>query len=284
MYAVTGASGQLGRLVIDALIQKVAPGAVVALVRDPAKAADAAGKGVQVRRFDYSRPDTLAPALAGVERLLLISSSEVGQRAAQHQAVIDAAKAAGVKFIAYTSILHADTNPLDLAVEHRATEEALKASGIPHAVLRNGWYTENFTAGAAPAIAHGVLLGSAGSGRTSAAARADYAAAAVAVLAGTSVATQVYELAGDEAFTQDELAAALAEFSGKPVVYRDLPEAEYGAALEQAGLPGPFAHILADSSAKTAGGALFDDSHALSRLIGRPTTPWRQTVKEAVGA
>ncbi|WP_454683855.1 SDR family oxidoreductase [Ancylobacter moscoviensis] len=284
MYAVTGASGQLGRLVIDALIQKVAPGAVVALVRDPAKAADAAGKGVQVRRFDYSRPDTLAPALAGVERLLLISSSEVGQRAAQHQSVIDAAKVAGVKFIAYTSILHADTNPLDLAVEHRATEEALKASGIPHAVLRNGWYTENFTAGAAPAIAHGVLLGSAGSGRTSAAARADYAAAAVAVLAGTSVATQVYELAGDEAFTQDELAAALAEFSGKPVVYRDLPEAEYGAALEQAGLPGPFAHILADSSAKTAGGALFDDSHALSRLIGRPTTPWRQTVKEAVGA
>ncbi|CAA0109155.1 Quinone oxidoreductase 2 [Starkeya nomas] len=284
MYAVTGASGQLGRLVIDALIQKVAPGAVVALVRDPAKAADAAGKGAQVRRFDYSRPDTLAPALAGVERLLLISSSEVGQRAAQHQAVIDAAKAAGVKFIAYTSILHADTNPLDLAVEHRATEEALKASGIPHAVLRNGWYTENFTAGAAPAIAHGVLLGSAGSGRTSAAARADYAAAAVAVLAGTSVATQVYELAGDEAFTQDELAAALAEFSGKPVVYRDLPEAEYGAALEQAGLPGPFAHILADSSAKTAGGALFDDSHVLSRLIGRPTTPWRQTVKEAVGA
>ncbi len=284
MYAVTGASGQLGRLVIDALIQKVAPGAVVALVRDPAKAAGAAEKGVQVRRFDYSRPETLVPALAGVERLLLISSSEVGQRAAQHQAVIDAAKAAGVKFIAYTSILHADTNPLDLAVEHRATEEALKASGLPHAVLRNGWYTENFTAGAAPAIAHGVLLGSAGSGRTSAAARADYAAAAATVLAGTSDATQVYELAGDEAFTQDELAAALAEFSGKPVVYRDLPEAEYGVALEQAGLPGPFAHILADSSAKTAGGALFDDSHVLSRLIGRPTTPWRQTVKEAVGA
>ena len=227
---------------------------------------------------------SLGMASAAEVNSIAVLTPEQGTDFGWNQQGVDAAKAAGVKFIAYTSILHADTNPLDLAVEHRATEEALKASGIPHAVLRNGWYTENFTAGAAPAIAHGVLLGSAGSGRTSAAARADYAAAAVAVLAGTSVATQVYELAGDEAFTQDELAAALAEFSGKPVVYRDLPEAEYGAALEQAGLPGPFAHILADSSAKTAGGALFDDSHVLSRLIGRPTTPWRQTVKEAVGA
>lgn len=282
MYGVTGASGQLGRLVLNALFERVEPGRVVGLVRDPAKLADIAARGAAVRPFDYSAPATLATALEGVERLLLISSSEVGQREGQHRAVIEAAKAAGVKFIVYTSILHADTSPLSLAVEHRATEAMLKESGIPHALLRNGWYTENYTAGAAPAIDHGVLLGSSGEGRVSAATRADYAEAAATILAGTSDATQVYELAGDDAFTQDEFAAALAEASGKPVTYRDLPEAEYGAVLEQAGVPGPFAKILADSSARSADGALFDDSRTLSGLIGRPTTPWRDTVKEAL--
>lgn len=282
MYAVTGATGHLGSLVLDSLLARLPAERIVALVRDPAKAAGRAAAGIQVRSFDYARPEGLAAALQGVERLLLISSSEVGQREAQHGAVIAAAKAAGVAFIAYTSILHAETNPLALAREHRATEAALRASGLPHALLRNGWYTENFTGSVAPAIEHGVLLGSAGEGRVSAAARADYAAAAAAILADGSTATRVYELAGDEAFTQAEFAAALAEASGRPVAYQDLPEAAYAAALEQAGLPAPFAAILADSSAHSAEGALFDASRTLSRLLGRPTTPWRETLRQAL--
>lgn len=284
MYAVTGATGHLGRLVLDALLNKVSPNEIVALARDPSKSVPGTDRGVQVRAFDYNKPETLAAALTGVDRLLLISSSEVGQRDAQHRAVIDAAKAAGVKFIAYTSILHADTNPLALAVEHRATEAALRASGLAHALLRNGWYTENFTESAAPAVEHGALLGSGGKGRISTATRADYAEAAATVLTDSSNAPRVYELAGDEAFSEAELAAALGEASGKPVSYHHLPEADYAAALEQIGLPGPFAKLIADSSAKSADGALFDDSRTLSRLIGRPTTPWRDTVRKAVGA
>ena len=282
MYAVTGASGQLGRLVLNALLEKVAPTQIVALARDPGKLADLAARGVIVRAFDYTAPATLAPALEGVNRLLLISSNAVGQRERQHRAVIDAAKEAGVGYIAYTSILHADTNPLSLAEEHRATEAALKDSGIPHALLRNGWYIENYLAGAADVLAQGTLLGSAGTGRVSAATRADYAVAAATVLADDANATRIYELASDDAFTQEEFAAELAAASGTPVVYRDLPEPDYAAALEQAGIPGPFAEILADSSAASAHGALFDDGHALSKLIGRPTTPWREAVREAV--
>lgn len=278
MYAVTGASGQLGRLVLESLIGKVDPAHVVALVRDPARLGDFAAKGVSVRAFDYDAPGTLAPALEGVDRLLLISANEVGRRLPQHRAVIDAAKAAGVGFIAYTSILRADTSPMALAEEHLATERALGESGIPHALLRNGWYTENYASGIAPALEHGALLGSAGEGRISAAARADYAEAAATVLASGSSETRIYELAGDEGFTLAEFAAALAELTGKPVAYRDLPEADYAQVLESAGLPAPFAAILADSDAKAAEGALFDDGHALSGLIGRPTTPWRETL------
>lgn len=281
MYAITGASGHLGRLALDALLETVDPAQVVALVRDPAKLADVAGRGVQVRRFDYNAPQTLAPALAGVERLLLISSSEVGNRAAQHQAVIDAAKAAGVEFIAYTSILRADTSPMGLAVEHRATEDALKASGLTHALLRNGWYTENYVQSAAAALAHGALLGAAGEGKISGASRADYAAAAVKVLTGEA-ASKTYELAGDEAFTLTQFAQALSEIAGKPVVYKDLPEADYAAALKGLGLPASVADMLAESDAKAAKGSLFDDSGVLSGLIGRPTTPFRETLAAGV--
>lgn len=282
MYAVTGASGQLGRLVLQALIERVDPASIVALARDPARLADLAERGVTVRRFDYDAPETLAPALDGVERLLLISANEVGRRVPQHQAVIDAAKAAGVGFIAYTSILRADSSPMGLAAEHRATEAALAASGVPHALLRNGWYTENYVPGAQAALAHGVLLGSAGEGRISTAARADYAEAAAVVLAGGDTGNQLYELAGDDAFTMADFAAALSEIVGKPIPYRDLPEAEYRAVLEGAGLPAPIAGALADSDVKTAEGALFDDGHALSRLIGRATTPWRETLAAAL--
>lgn len=281
MYAITGASGHLGRLALDALLETIAPAQVVALARDPAKLADLAARGVQVRRFDYEAPQTLAPALAGVERLLLISSSEVGKRGRQHQAVIDAAKTAGVGFIAYTSILHADTNPMGLAAEHRATEAALRESGLAHALLRNGWYTENYVQSAPAALAHGALLGSAGEGKISGASRADYAAAAAKVLTGKA-ATKVYELAGDEAFTLAQFAQALSDIAGKPVVYTDLPEADYAAALKGAGLPAPVADMLAESDAKAAKGSLFDDNRVLSGLIGRPTTPFKETLATGV--
>ena len=277
MYAITGATGHLGRLALEALLDTTNPTQVVALARDPAKLADLAARGVEVRRFDYDAPQTLTPALAGIERLLLISSSEVGKRAPQHQAVIDAAKAAGVGFIAYTSILHADTSPMGLAAEHRATEAALKESGLTHALLRNGWYTENYVQSAPAALEHGALLGAAGEGKISGASRADYAAAAAKVLTGEAT-SKTYELAGDEAFTLAQFAQALSEIAGKPVVYKDLPEADYAAALKGVGLPAPVAEILAESDAKAAKGSLFDDGRVLSGLIGRPTTPFKETL------
>lgn len=280
MYAVTGASGQLGRRVIESLLGKVAPGEIVALVRNADSVADFAAKGVTVRAFDYDVPETLAPGLAGVTRLLLISGNAVGSRVPQHQAVIDAAKAAGVQLIAYSSILRAQTSPMLLAAEHKATEDLLAASGLPTALLRNGWYTENYLMSAGAAIAHGVLIGSAGEGLVSSAARADYAEAAAVVLTRGEAGT--FELAGDSGFTHAELAAALAEASGKQVAYQDLPEADYAKALEGAGIPAPFAAILADSDARSGEGALFDDSRTLSGLIGRPTTPWRETIATGV--
>lgn len=282
MYAVTGATGQLGRHVLDILLQSIPPGQVVALARDPARLSEYAARGVAVRRFDYDAPQTLAPALEGVDRLLLISANEVGRRAPQHRAVIEAAKAAGVGFIAYTSLLRADVSPLNLTAEHRVTEADLAASGLAHAVLRNGWYTENYVQSAPAALAHGALLGSARDGAISGASREDYAAAAVAVLTAQAPETKTYELAGDEAFTLAQFADTLSELAGKPVVYRDLPQDEYRAALEAAGLPAGFADLLSESDAKAAGGALFDDSRALSALIGRPTTPFRETLAAAL--
>lgn len=282
MYAVTGASGQLGRLVIDALLRTVAPSEVVALVRNPSKLADLAARGVVVRAFDYDAPATLVPALAGVDRLLLISSSEVGSREAQHGAVIAAARTAGVGYIAYTSILHADANPMNLAIEHRATEAAIAASGLPHAFLRNGWYTENYVMSVAPAIEHGALIGSAGDGRVSSASREDYADAAAAVLVDGSVETRIFELAGDDAYTLTDFAAAIGDIAGRRVIYKDLPQDDYRGVLESAGLPAPIADMLAESDAKAAQGSLFDDGRALSTLIGRPTTPWRTTLAAAM--
>lgn len=282
MYAITGASGQLGSLVIEALLTKVAPGEIVALARNPEKLAHLADRHVVVRPFDYDRPETLSPALQGVDRLLLISSSEVGKRGQQHRAVIEAAKDAGVNHVIYTSILHAAENPMSLAIEHRDTEEALTASGLAHTILRNGWYTENYAASAATAIQHGALLGSAKDGRISGASRADYAAAAAKVLTDNAEGNRIFELAGDEAFTLTEFAAEIARISGKPVIYQDLPEDEYRRILESVGLPAPIASMLAESDAKAAQGSLFDDSRTLSRLIGRPTTPWRDTLAAAL--
>jgi NAD(P)H dehydrogenase (quinone) len=282
MFAITGASGQLGRLVIDNLLTKVAPTRIVAAVRRPDKAADLAALGVQVRLADYDRPETLADAFADVERLLLISSSEVGKRASQHRAVIAAAKRAGVKLIVYTSLLHADASPLGLAGEHKESEAALTASGVPFVILRNGWYTENYAASIAPALAHGAFIGAAADGRISSAARADYAEAAAAVLAGESHAGRIYELAGDTSYTLSDFAAELSRQSGKSIPYKNLTEEGYKAALVGAGLPEIFATLYADSDAGAAKGALFDDGHELSALIGHPTTPLATVIAAAL--
>lgn len=279
MIAVTGATGQLGALAVEALLKTVNASEIVAIVRNPAKADALAQKGVVVRQADYGDQAALTAALTGVEKLLLVSSSEVGQRAAQHRNVINAAKAAGVKFIAYTSLLHADKSPLGLHVEHVETENMLADSGIPYALLRNGWYTENYLASAPAALAHGVFIGAAGEGKIASATRADYAAAAARVISTDGHAGKVYELAGDIAWTLSELAAELSKQSGKPVVYQNMSEAEFAGALKGVGLPDVFANLLADSDIGASKGGLFDDSHTLSKLIGRPTTPLAESVK-----
>lgn len=279
--AVTGASGQLGHLVIADLIKAGHKADVVALVRSLSKAADL---GVALREADYGRPETLLPALQGVDTLLLISSSEIGQRAVQHSNVIAAAKAAGVGRIVYTSLLHADTSTLDLAPEHVATEEALKASGIAYTILRNGWYTENSTSSLAGAVAAGALIGSIGTGRISSASRADFAAAAVAVLLGKGHEGKTYELAGDTSWGAEELSQTVSMVAGKQIPYNDLPVAAYADILKSFGLPAPFATVIAGWDAEIAKGILVNDGRQLSALIGRPTTPLKDTVAAALTA
>lgn len=278
MIAVTGATGQLGRLVIEQLLNKIPAHEVVAAVRSPAKAEVLKQAGVAVRLADYNQPETLTAAFAGVDRLLLISSSEVGQRSAQHQAVIDAAKSAGVKLIAYTSLLNLDSSPLLLAHEHRDTEAALTASGVPFVLLRNGWYTENYAASIAPALAHGAFIGSAAEGRIASAPRIDYAHAAANVLVAEDQAGKVYELAGDQSYTLAEFSAEIASQSGKAVDYVNLSQQEFAAALKGAGLPAGLADMLADSDAGAAQGALFDNGHTLSRLLGHATGSYQQVI------
>jgi NAD(P)H dehydrogenase (quinone) len=285
MIAVTGASGHLGRLVIENLLERgVEPGRLVAIARSAEKVRDLADRGVQVREADYEQPETLGPALAGVEKLVLVSGSEVGRRVSQHRNLIEAAKAAGVRLIAYTSILNAGTSGMQLAAEHLASEELVRASGIPFVFLRNSWYLENYTGNLGSALEHGALLGSAGDGRVSAAARADYAAAAAEVVAGSGHENRVYELGGDDSFTLAELAEIISTESGKPVVYRDLPEEEYAQALMSFGLPEPVARMLADSDVGITRGELFTDSGDLHRLIGRATTSPREAVAAALRA
>lgn len=251
---------------------------MVAGVRDLSKASALSDQGVEIRIADYSRPDTLPSAFAGIDRLLLISSSENGRRKPQHRAVIDAAKAAGVKLIAYTSILHADTSQLLLADEHRDTEAALAESGVPHVLLRNGWYTEVYTWRLPLAFKQGMFMGAAGDGRISSAARADYAQAAATVLVGDGHAGRTYELAGDDAFTLTDLARVVSDASGAPMTYRNMTPEAYEAAGRDAGMPDVAARIVADTDAGVSNGALFDDRHMLSRLIGRPTTPFAETI------
>lgn len=282
MIAITGATGQLGRLVIDQLLQTIPANQLIALVRNPAKASDLQARGLQVRAADYTQPTALETALQGVEKLLLISSSEVGQRLEQHRNVVAAAKKSGVALLAYTSILNAQHSPMDLAHEHRETEQLIKASGIPFVFLRNGWYTENYTASIPTALQFNVLLGSAGDGKISLAARADYAAAAAEVLTRDDQAGTIYELAGDAAYTLADFAAELSRQTGKQIPYNNLPEAEYRGILQNAGLPDWLASLLASSDNSAAQGALFDDSHQLNQLIGRATTPLADTIRIAL--
>lgn len=280
-YAVTGATGELGRRVVASLAQRVPPASIFAIVRDRAKAAALLPAGVVIRQGDYEDAASLDTALQGVDRLLLISSNDLGKRAAQHGAVVDAAVRAGVKRIAYTSILHADRSTLGLAEEHRHSEALIAASGLSHSLLRNGWYTENYVASVPAALQHNALIGAAAEGRIASATRQDFAEAAVTSLIDDEGAAVVHELAGDTAYTLAQFAAELSKQTGRDIPYVNLSEVEFRGALVAAGLPVAVADLLSDSDAHAADDALFDDSHTLSRLIGRPTTPWADTIAAA---
>ncbi|KRF07746.1 NAD(P)-dependent oxidoreductase [Nocardioides sp. Soil777] len=282
-YLVTGTSGHLGRLVVRSLLDLgVSPADVVATARDTAPIADLAALGVVVRRADYTDPASLDAAFAGVDRALLVSSSAVGERVAQHAAVIEAAAAAGVELLGYTSITRATTSGLLLAGEHAATEKLLADAGLPTVLLRNSWYLENYTEQLPTALEHGAVLGAAGAGRVSAATRADYAAAAAAALVADDQAGRVHELGGDVAFTLAEYAAWVSEASGTPVVHHDLPAADHTAALVSAGVPEGFAAVLTDSDLGIARGDLHTDTGDLARLLGRPTTTPMEAIRAAL--
>lgn len=272
MILVTGTTGHLGRLVVDELRRTVDPATVVATARRPEALADLAAAGVTVRALDYDRPETVAAALAGVRQVLLVSSSELGRRVAQHGAVIDAAVAAGVEHVAYTSLLRADTSPLVAAVEHLATERLLAAAPLITTRLRNGWYIENYTEQLGPALANGAFVGSAGTGRIAAATRADYASAAAAVLLDPARRGGTYELAG-EAFTMADLAAAVSRRVGRELPYMDLPPEQLRGILAGAGLPEGLVEFLVDADVRIGQGHLDAPSDTLRALIGRaPTT------------
>ena len=280
-FAVTGATGHLGRLAVDALLRRGVPaGNVFALVRDPEKAKDLADLGVGIREADYDRPDTLGPALDGIERLLLVSSPD-GDRVRQHTAVIDAADAADVGIVVYTSVIHADETELVLAPEHAATEDVLQGSGLPFAVARNGWYTENYTARLDEYLASGEIVGAAGDGRISAATRADYAEAAASLLTGDIADQQGYWELGGPSFTLTELAETVTAVTGTRVVYRDLSVEEFTDHLVATGMDRASAEFVAALDGSAARGELETGSRALENLLGRAPTPLVDAVRAA---
>jgi NAD(P)H dehydrogenase (quinone) len=282
---VAGATGQLGRHVIEALLERNVPAAeIVAAGRSIGKLADIAERGVRVTAVDYADAASVAAALKGATKVLLISGSEVGRRVEQHRTVIEAAKAEGVELLAYTSIANADSTGMALAAEHQATEAILKESGVPFALLRNGWYLENYTDQLPGTLAQGVIAGSAGDGRVSGASRADYAHAAAAVLVADGQAGKVYELGGDEAFSMTDLAAEISAATGQAITYNDLPADEYAGLLAGVGVPEAFAAILADSDLGIARGDLLVSTGDLRKLIGRPTTSLAEAVRSAASA
>lgn len=284
MYVITGANGRLGRLVIARMLRSVPASSIVAVSRSPAP--ELAEQGVLVRTADYDDPAGLPAALEGATRLLLISSNANGRRVPQHRAVIDAAAEAGLSLLAYTSVLHADTTPLGVAPEHLATERYIRALGLPYAFLRNGWYTENYRPAVEAAMDTGIIHGAARDGSIASASRLDYAAAAAAVLTGADPVGEgaVHELSGDTSWTMRSLAALVTELSGRPVVYRDLPVESFAGVLRAAGRPGPAADMFARIDGYIADGWLASTSGELRRLIGRPTTPLRETLGEVFGA
>jgi NAD(P)H dehydrogenase (quinone) len=282
---VTGATGHLGRLVVEELLARGVPAnEVVAAGRAIDKIKDLADRGVRTEPIDYDEPETLRRAFAGADKVLLISGSEVGKRVTQHENTIAAAAGAGVGLLVYTSIANADSSTIRMADDHRATEEALASAGLPVTILRHSWYLENYTGQLPVFLAHGAILGSAGEGRVSAATRADYAAAAAAVLTSDGHVGRTYELGGDSAFSMAELAATVTELSGREVVYRDLAEQEYAATLTAAGLPASYAAALAESDRGLARGELLVETGDLSRLAGRPTTSMPEAVAAALAS
>lgn len=276
---ITGATGQLGKLIVEQLKKKVGEDSIVALIRDPEKAKDL---GIEARHFDYDKPESLTEQLQGIDRLLFISANQIGQRARQHKNVIDAAKNAGVRWIVYTSLLHADFTTISLAGEHFETEKLLKNSGIEHTILRNGWYTENYTGSIQGALAGGAFIGSAGSGKISSAARSDYAEAAATVVSDENYKGKVFELAGDHAYTLSDLAAETSKQTGKSILYKNFTEAEYARILESFDIPKGFAEAIAGWDVSASKGDLFDNAQQLSKLIRRPTTLMAETVRLAL--
>ncbi|MEG0487980.1 MAG: SDR family oxidoreductase [Acinetobacter sp.] len=277
--AITGATGQLGNLVIEQLLQLTAAQNIVALVRNIDKAEHFKAQGIELREFDYDRPETLVPALLGIDKLLLISANEIGRRTPQHQAVIDAAKVAGVPYLAYTSLLRADTSPLGLAQEHRETEKLIQDSGITYTFLRNNWYSENYLAGVAHTIEIGTLFGAAQDGRISSASRIDYAEAAAKVLTSTGHDNQIYELAGSESFSLSDLATLIGQAANKDIIYQNLSAEEYTQGLTQAGLPTGLVDVIVDADIQSIQGAMYSDSKDLEQLIGRKTTSIQDVIK-----
>ena len=277
--AITGATGQLGELVIQSLLKQTQTENIIALVRNFEKAQPLKQQGVELRLFDYDQPETLIPALEGVDKLLLISANEIGRRTPQHQAIIEAAVSAKVPYIAYTSLLNAPTNPLGLAQEHRETEAFILQSGLKYTFLRNNWYSENYLANVQHTAETGILYGSAQDGKISAASRLDYAEAAVKVLTTERHENQIYELAGSTSFTLADLASYIAHSSGKTVQYQNISAEDYTQALTSAHLPNALIDVIVDADIQTANGAMFSDSKDLEHLIGRKTTPIQDQVK-----
>jgi len=284
MIAITGANGNLGKLVVKGLLETLPANQIVAAVRNPEKFGDPCNLGVEARKADYDRPKTLTEAFVGIDKLLLISAVVPGERFRQHKAVIDAAKHSDVKLLAYTSMLRADTSTMLLAPEHKQTEEHLKESGLTFVLLRNGWYLENHTGALAPALTHGAIMGCAGRGRFASASRADYAGAAVTVLTQPGHENKTYELAGDHSFSMYEFAEELSKQAGRSVVYNNVTAAEYEAALLSFGLPQMIVNVVIDADLKSLKGELDSSSRDLSKLIGRNTTTFSQAIKSALPA
>lgn len=280
--AITGATGQLGQLVIQELLKRTAPTNIVAIVRDASRANDIAAQGIEVRQANYNDIESINHALVGIERLLLISSSEVGQRLQQHSNVIAAARKTDVKHVIYTSLLHADRSTLGLAQEHLDTERTLQRSGLFYTILRNGWYTENYTGSLKAAVDQAMIIGAAGNGKISSAARQDYAEAAAVVLTTPAHENKIYELAGDQGYTLTELAKEVSQQTGKNIVYLNLTEHDYREKLLNLGIDPALANIITDSDARAAQGALFDDQGDLHRLLNRNTTPLSDVVAKAL--